>query len=949
MNGGSLTYAPFAMKDQTNAVNVIPDFSHAGYKKGGVPLPDVPVQFTLTPTAGDNRAAIQAAIDQVEAMTPDANGFRGAVLLKKGIYEVNGSLTIEASGVVLRGEGQGDNGTVLNASLAQKHDFILVQGTGSGINEDTLTTVDITTAYVPVGTTNFNVSSASGFTVGDLVSVKRTPNQTWIDALAMGQYGWTPSGYVVKNERTITAINGNTITVDLPIVDVIEDQYGGGTLSKASVPGRISNCGVENLRIKSYYASDTDENHVWIAVKLIRTTDSWVKGVTAQYCGYSCVSIHSESNFNTIEECAMKDQKSQITGGRRYSFNITDGLGNLFQRCYTSDGRHDFVTGSRVAGPNVFLDSYATNTYSDVGPHHRWATGLLFDNVRAGQIRVQNRGASGTGHGWAGAQTMFWNLKSYKSDIKVASPKGARNWGIGCEGSTQNGDGFWEHWNSPVLPRSLYLQQLEDRLGTTAVANITIPEQLTGDIYSMLADWAGDGPLVDTSTNKLRIVATEDAFVRGGTYAGDNYGQSSTLTVKVNSNADYIRESFLKFDLSAINQVVGKATLRLRVTNDDAGPTHVVRFVSDDSWSESTITWNNKPSTGASLGSAVSPPIGEWFEIDITSQVQTELAGDDLISLNIHEITNNQFVQYGSTEHADSTYWPEIEIIYANISELTTTDDAFVRGGTYAGDNYGTNSSLVVKGHNTDSYRRESYLKFDLSGITETVTNATLRLKVNNDDAGPTHALRFVSDDSWSESTITWNNKPATGTSLGSATSPAIGEWFEVDITAQVQTELSGDGVISLNLHETSNNNYVSYHSNNAADSDNFPRLVLTTIPQAANRIASAESSETALRDVLKNEDRPEKSPILYSYPNPFQHLTNIVFTLEDPEPVNLLVYDLRGRLVNTLLSESLAAGSHRVNWNGTDSRGRRSPAGIYLLRLKTANRQVVEKVMLLE
>jgi hypothetical protein len=120
---------------------------------------------------------------------------------------------------------------------------------------------------------------------------------------------------------------------------------------------------------------------------------------------------------------------------------------------------------------------------------------LLFDNIYGGQIRVQNRGASGSGHGWAGAQTLFYNCKSYKDDIMVNSPKAARNWGIGCVGLKQNGSGYWESWGTNVLPRSLYLEQLQDRLGSDAVSNVTTLSQRSGDIYNSLAAWKGEGPL----------------------------------------------------------------------------------------------------------------------------------------------------------------------------------------------------------------------------------------------------------------------------------------------------------------------------------------------------------------------------------------------------------------------------------------------------------------------
>src|SRR6185437_7230287 len=104
---GKLIYTP---DDQGNT---IPDFSHAGYGGGGVAIPSVPVKETIWPVAGDNTANVQAAIDKVSALPADDSGFRGAVLLRMGYYPMATPINIQASGVVLRGEGMGDTGTVL--------------------------------------------------------------------------------------------------------------------------------------------------------------------------------------------------------------------------------------------------------------------------------------------------------------------------------------------------------------------------------------------------------------------------------------------------------------------------------------------------------------------------------------------------------------------------------------------------------------------------------------------------------------------------------------------------------------------------------------------------------------------------------------------------------------------------------------------------------------------
>ena len=100
---GKLTY------NADNYGFTLPDFSHAGYRGGGIPLPQVAVVKEVTAIAGDNTQNIQAAIDFVGAMPKNSEGFRGAILLKAGKYAIAGTLYVRFDGVVLRGEGEGDN------------------------------------------------------------------------------------------------------------------------------------------------------------------------------------------------------------------------------------------------------------------------------------------------------------------------------------------------------------------------------------------------------------------------------------------------------------------------------------------------------------------------------------------------------------------------------------------------------------------------------------------------------------------------------------------------------------------------------------------------------------------------------------------------------------------------------------------------------------------------
>ncbi len=475
---GGISYGHYANEGETDAIHTLPDFSFAGYMGGGVALPNLPVKVTLKPQEGDCRPLIQNAIDKVSSMPADSNGFRGKVLLKAGTYAVAGTLEIKAGGVVLAGEGQDEGGTILKAVKEAQHTFIIIGDDRSSYNKEEETAIRITSEYVPTGATSFKVQDASDYQVGDTILVQRTPNMTWIIMLDMHQYGWTTKKYAVPHERVITDIDHNNISVNIPVVDPVKLKEGGGQILKAKIDRKTKKSGVENLRLVSSYEHATDELHGWDAVKLRMAENCWVKKVTAQYFGRSCVTIEKKSVFNTIEDCAMLDPKSHTKGQRKYSFSIESGSFNLFQRCFTRGGRHDYVTGARVAGPNVFLDSYATQTHSDIGPHHRWATGTLFDNIKGGEMRVRNRKGSGTGHGWAGAQTMFWNCTSTsEKGITVESPPGSINWIVGGKADQLSGNGHREAFGEEVQPRSLYLAQLESRLGKGAVVATTTAQQ----------------------------------------------------------------------------------------------------------------------------------------------------------------------------------------------------------------------------------------------------------------------------------------------------------------------------------------------------------------------------------------------------------------------------------------------------------------------------------------
>jgi hypothetical protein len=528
-----LTYTPY-----TDKGDILPDFSWCGYKGGGVDIPDVRIVATLQcGNTGDDTQRIQSVIDSVGALQPDAEGFRGAVLLKKGIYRLASPVRISAGGIVLRGEGNDKyNGTVLLATSTYKYNVIEI-GFNAHLRSLKDTERQITDDYVPSGTRIVHVSRASSvFKAGDKVIVRRPSVAAWIRATGMdsipprplesestqeafrrfresrgntnmnGTKQWQPGSKDLVFERTVVSVDGNAITLDIPLTNALQKEYGGGIISKYTFPERIRQCGVEDLYGMSVYDENIkqedsdiglyccDEAHANNFVVLRAVENAWVRRVSVEHFD-CCVSTAPMAKFITGQDLSAVRPVSIITGGRRYAYSVS-GQMNLFERCYSSHHRHEFVLGSSVAGPNAFVNGHGDMTFASSEPHQRWSAGCLYDNITIrgpeGSLLAVNRGWFGSGHGWAGAQIIFWNCSA--PVIMVMQPPTAQNFAIGSNGAVtgQNvekariatirsinnvslgnfeykgipvvGNGWIEHPDREVAPKSLYYAQLNDRM-----------------------------------------------------------------------------------------------------------------------------------------------------------------------------------------------------------------------------------------------------------------------------------------------------------------------------------------------------------------------------------------------------------------------------------------------------------------------------------------------------
>ena len=460
---GQLVYA------QDTLGNRVPDFSYAGYKSSEESIPQVATQVWVSWKAGDQTARIQKALDHVSNLPLKANGFRGAVLLESGIYEIAGGLVIRESGVVLRGSGSHDSGTVLLGTGKVRETLIRVVGENDAILSDG---ADVMNDYVPVGAMTLQVNQVEAFKTGDLVRISRPATQEWISALQMedfggqtGYIGWKPGERNVQWDRVITRISGNEVTIDVPITTALDKSFGGGTIHRVSWQGRIENVGIEHLKLESTYDKSNlkDEQHRWMAITFEHVRDAWVRQANFQHFAGSAVAIWNTASRITVEDCKSLDPVSEIAGQRRYTF-FTEGQQCLFQRIYSEYGYHDFATGFMAAGPNAFVECQSVLPHSFSGAIDSWSSGTLFDivNVDGGALRYSNRGMEAQGAGWTAANSMFWQCTAALVDCPA--PPTAMNWAVAVWAQF-SGDGYWHEANGFIKPRSLFYGQLADRIG----------------------------------------------------------------------------------------------------------------------------------------------------------------------------------------------------------------------------------------------------------------------------------------------------------------------------------------------------------------------------------------------------------------------------------------------------------------------------------------------------
>ncbi|MBO9635177.1 MAG: cellulase family glycosylhydrolase [Chitinophagaceae bacterium] len=272
---------------------------------------------------------------------------------------------------------------------------------------------------------------------------------------------------------------------------------------------------------------------------------------------------------------------------------------------------------------------------------------------------------------------------------------------------------------------------------------------------------------------------------------------------------------------------------------------------------------------------------------------------------------------------------------------LTPEADAYVRDGTNADITHGTTDPtlLITKVSPAGQLNnaRESYLRFDLSTVTGTVSAATLRVYGKVDlTTVPSVPIGVyaVANTTWSESALTWNNKPASGAGLDTNTvTNTAYAYITWDVTNYVQSEIAAAhnkvsfAMKSLVAHDP------RVFWNSKEFGSNPPQLVVQT--------STGQQSVTSRTQSFELDPPAIEKLKLATYPNPFRGSSTVTFHLERSAQTYLAVYDVTGRRVAVLVNNMLSAGNHRVVFTPEAK-----ASGVYFLRMSIDGKITTKKLV---
>ncbi|TSJ79752.1 hypothetical protein FPL22_08470 [Rariglobus hedericola] len=489
------------------------DFSRAGYHSGDIPVPALtsPVTDVTRPpynadSSGktDTTAAIQKALDTIGL----SGG--GIVYLPPGSYRIspqadnNSALLIRDDHVILRGAGP-DRTFLFNTSVKMRGKRVISLeprtsawwNTGSGDPSGIALSADL-----PQPSSIIPVTDVSSFAVGELVAIRNTITQSYIDRLGMtGKWqAGNPANRPLAYCRRIVSIdtNARTLTVDIPVRGFL---FTTDRARVVKTSGRmLSEVGLEDFSIGMVQHPDATldegaydtpgtaayDTHGSIALSLSFVENAWVRRVHTYAPAGNAPKVHILSNalrlwntrLVTVSDCDFKFPQYRGGGGNGYLYCL-NAQDNLIRDCRAEGGRHNYDFGTMASSGNVILDCTAKDGDLASDFHMYLSLANLIDNLTCDGDFIEARALRPWGapmHGVTTTQSVFWNTRGLRYAAKhlgdspalVYSHQFGDGYVIGTRGPAHDvdSDDFVEGVGTgdSLQPRSLYLDQLSRRL-----------------------------------------------------------------------------------------------------------------------------------------------------------------------------------------------------------------------------------------------------------------------------------------------------------------------------------------------------------------------------------------------------------------------------------------------------------------------------------------------------
>ena len=181
----------------------------------------------------------------------------------------------------------------------------------------------------------------------------------------------------------------------------------------------------------------------------------------------------------------------------------------------------------------------------------------------------------------------------------------------------------------------------------------------------------------------------------------------------------------------------------------------------------------------------------------------------------------------------------------ATASTFTPVADTFV-DSTYPNTNFGTRVVLRADA----SPVQHSYLRFSVANLPAAVTQATLSVYANDSNAAG-FKVAGVANNTWGETTMTYNTAPPIGSVVSSSGSVTAGHWYSVDVTSLVP----GNGLVSMALLSTSSSS--TRYASRESGSTTAPKLVVQTSSTTTTTAASSSSTTTTAPSPTTTTTKP--------------------------------------------------------------------------------------------